>query len=99
MSTATEQTDSNARTTRRNVRQGVVVSDKRQQTRTVVVDRYMRHRKYGKIVRLQTKYQVHDAENASHIGDHVEIVSCRPISKTVSWRLVKITEQAPRDKG
>jgi small subunit ribosomal protein S17 len=97
MSTATEQSD--ARTTRRNVRQGIVVSDKREKTRTVVVERYTRHSKYGKIVRLQTKYQVHDAENASHVGDRVEIVSCRPISKTVSWRLIKITEQAPRDKG
>jgi small subunit ribosomal protein S17 len=99
MSTATEQTSATVRSTRRNVRQGVVVSDKRQKTRTVVVDRYTRHSKYGKIVRLQTKYQVHDADNASYVGDRVEIVSCRPISKTVSWRLVKIIEQAPRDKG
>jgi small subunit ribosomal protein S17 len=79
----------------RGVKIGTVTSDKRQKTRTVSVDYQARHSKYGKYLHRSTKYQVHDPANASKVGDRVEIVNCRPISKTKSWRLVRVIEKAP----
>lgn len=76
---------------------GVVSNDKRDKTRTVVVDYQVRHRKYGKYMKKQTKYHVHDSENISRSGDRVEIVNCRPISKTKSWRLIRVMEAAVLD--
>lgn len=74
---------------------GRVVSDNRQKTRTVAVSFQHRHPKYGKYISRDTKYHVHDPADESRIGDRVEIANCRPISKTKSWRLVKIVEKAP----
>ena len=73
---------------------GVVSNDKRDKTRTVLVDYQVRHPKYGKYIKKQTRYHVHDPENACKMGDRVEIVNCRPISKTKSWRLVRVMEVA-----
>ncbi len=73
---------------------GVVVSDKRDKTLTVAVEYQQKHRKYGKYLHRQAKFHVHDPENQGKQGDRVEIASCRPISKTKSWRLVKIVEKA-----
>lgn len=74
---------------------GVVASDKRDKTRTVVVEFQQRHPKYGKYLKRSTRYQVHDGANASKEGDRVEIANCRPVSKTKSWRLVRVVESAP----
>lgn len=74
---------------------GVVVSDKRDKTCTVAVDYQQKHRKYGKYLHRQAKFHVHDPQNQGHNGDRVEIVGCRPISKTKSWRLVRVVEKAP----
>jgi small subunit ribosomal protein S17 len=74
---------------------GVVTSDKRNKTRTVAVAYQVRHPKYGKYLHRQTRYQVHDEANASKLGDKVQIANCRPISKTKSWRLLKVVESAP----
>ncbi len=74
---------------------GVVVADKRDKTCTVNVDHQLKHRKYGKYLRRQSRIQVHDPANASRLGDRVEIVNCRPISKTKSWRLVRIVAKGP----
>ena len=74
---------------------GVVVSDKRDKTCTVAVDDQQRHRKYGKYLHRQQKFHVHDPENLGQQGDRVEIASCRPISKTKAYRLVKVVEKAP----
>ena len=74
---------------------GVVTSDKRDKTRTVEVAFKVRHAKYGKYLKRSTKVQVHDEGNQSKLGDSVEIVHCRPISKTKSWRLLRIVESAP----
>lgn len=74
---------------------GVVVSDKRDKTCTVAVDYQQRHRKYGKYLHRQAKFHVHDPENVGQNGDRVEIAGCRPISKTKSWRLVRVVEKAP----
>lgn len=71
---------------------GIVVSDKRNKTRRVDVDRLYQHPKYGKIVRGRTVCQVHDEQNESHEGDTVEIAECRPYSKTKRWELVRIVK-------
>ncbi len=76
------------------VRTGVVTSDKRDKTLTVKVNYQKSHTKYGKILRRQTKFQVHDPDNQAHVGDKVEIAQCRPISKTKNWRLVRVLEKA-----
>lgn len=74
---------------------GVVTSDKRDKTRTVAVDYQYKHPKYGKYLHRTAKYQVHDEANEAKQGDKVEIAACRPMSKTKSWRLVRIVEAAP----
>jgi small subunit ribosomal protein S17 len=74
---------------------GVVVSDKRDKTRTVAVEYQLKHPKYGKYLKRSAKYHVHDENNESKSGDRVEIANCRPVSKTKAWRLVKVVEVAP----
>ncbi len=78
---------------------GLVTSDKRHKTRTVEVAFQVKHPKYGKYLKRSQKFQVHDENNESHEGDRVEIGSCRPLSKTKSWRLVRIIEKAPAPAG
>jgi small subunit ribosomal protein S17 len=73
---------------------GTVTSDKRSQTRTVVVSFQVRHPKYGKYLQRRTRCQVHDPENQSHLGDRVEIVNCRPVSKTKNYRLVRVVQKS-----
>jgi small subunit ribosomal protein S17 len=75
---------------------GVVVSDKRHATRTVLVTFQTQHGKYGKIIRQRRKFQVHDPKDETKSGDLVEIAECRPISKTKHWRLVRVIEAAPQ---
>jgi small subunit ribosomal protein S17 len=74
-------------------RTGVVESDKRSKTRTVVVAFQTMHPKYGKYMKNRTVLHVHDEKNESKLGDVVEVAQCRPISKTKQWRLVKVVEQ------
>lgn len=70
--------------------QGVVVSDRMQQTITVVIDRTYRHPKYGKYVRKSKKYHAHDEDSVARIGDLVELVQCRPLSRLKRWRLLRV---------
>ncbi|CAN5785792.1 hypothetical protein BH11PLA1_BH11PLA1_22760 [soil metagenome] len=72
---------------------GLVESDKREKTRKVVVAHSSMHPKYGKIMRKRTVLHVHDEANESVLGDMVEVAPCRPISKTKSWRLVRIVRK------
>ena len=74
---------------------GVVVSDKMTDTIVVSVSRYFKHPKYGKFISLQKKYKAHDAGNTAHIGDKVEIVECRPISKDKHFTLSQILVKKP----
>ena len=83
------------RTELKGLQLGRVVSDKRDKTRQVVVMHLQKIRKYEKYVRRRSAYQVHDPNNDSKEGDLVEIAECRPISKTKSWRLVRVVEAAP----
>ncbi len=79
------------------MRTGVVTSDKRDKTRKVEVQFLAKHPKYGKYLRKRTVLHVHDQDNASHIGDKVEVEECTPMSKTKSWRIVKVITQAPKE--
>jgi small subunit ribosomal protein S17 len=74
-------------------RTGVVTSDKRDKTRTVVFDFQIKHPKYGKYLKGRTRLQVHDEKNISHTGDLVEVSECKPVSKSKQWSLVKIIDQ------
>ncbi len=73
---------------------GVVTSDKVAKTRKVTFEYLWRHPKYNKYIKRQTVLHVHDEKNESHNGDHVEVMSCRPVSKTKTYRLVRIVSQA-----
>lgn len=73
---------------------GRVVSDKREKTITVLVERRAKHELYGKIVARSNKYHAHDENDEYHLGDLVEISECRPISKTKSWRVTRLIEKA-----
>ncbi len=73
---------------------GVVTSDKMAKCRRVEVARQVRHAKYGKILRRKTVCHVHDEQNDSHQGDTVEIIECRPRSKTKRWELVKVVSRS-----
>jgi small subunit ribosomal protein S17 len=72
----------------RRVLQGVVVSDKANQTITVLVERRIMHPLYKKIIKRSKKYHAHDQDNHCKIGDIVRIEECRPVSKSKSWRVV-----------
>lgn len=73
---------------------GVVVSDKRDKTVTVLVERRVKHELYGKIVMKSTKYHAHDAKGEYHMGDTIEITESRPISKTKNWVVSRLLEKA-----
>ena len=73
---------------------GVVVSNSGDKSVKVAIDFKVRHPKYGKYVKRRTKLGVHDEQNQATIGDIVEVVECRPYSKTKSWRLVRVVEKA-----
>jgi small subunit ribosomal protein S17 len=60
---------------------GVVVSDKMKDTVVVLIERYVKHPKYGKFIKRRKKFKAHDAGNTKKIGDKVEIIETKPISK------------------
>lgn len=68
-------------TTTKKTLKGTVVSDKMDKTAVVAVTRFVKHSKYKKYFKITKKYKVHDETNAVHVGDKVEIVETRPISK------------------
>ena len=78
----------------RKERKGVVVSDKRDKTITVAVERRTQHPKYKRVVKKTKKYTAHDEENVCNERDIVRIMETRPLSKTKRWRLVEIVEKA-----
>jgi small subunit ribosomal protein S17 len=78
----------------RRVAVGVVTSDKMQKSRRVEIPRLVKHRRYGKYIRRRTVCHVHDENNESHLGDTVEIMESRPLSKTKHWRLVRVVSKA-----
>src|SRR4051794_35086138 len=81
---------------RRRTEVGVVTSDKMQKTRRVEIDRLVPHAKYGKFLRRRTVCHAHDEQNATQVGDIVEIMEPRPLSKLKRWRIVRVVRQAPQ---
>ncbi len=84
-------------TAERNMRRtmvGRVVSDKMDKTIVVLVETYKKHPLYGKRVKYSKKFKAHDENNTAKIGDIVEIMETRPISKDKTFRLVRIVEEA-----
>ena len=71
---------------------GVVVSDKMEKTVVVKVDRHVKHSVYSKYIKRSVKYKVHDEQNSSKVGDRVQIIECRPMSKDKRWSLKQIIE-------
>ena len=78
----------------RKTRVGLVVSDKRDKTIVVAVQDSVKHPLYGKIVKRTVKFKAHDEKNECGIGDKVEIMETRPLSKDKNWRLLRIIEKA-----
>ena len=76
-----------------NTVQGRVVSNKMDKTITVLLERRVRHPLYGKFIRRSTKIHAHDENNECKEGDTVLVQQCRPISKSKTWKLVKVVEQ------
>ena len=89
MSQATPETETPTRS-RRKTEIGVVKSDKMNKTRRVEIERLVPHPKYGKFLRRRTVCHAHDEENRTHVGDLVEIMETRPLSKLKRWRIVRI---------
>ena len=73
---------------------GVVTSNKMQKSITVVVERKVKHPKYGKFIKRTSSFMAHDEKNESGIGDTVRIEETRPLSKNKRWRLVEVVEKA-----
>ncbi|HEX9625459.1 MAG TPA: 30S ribosomal protein S17 [Acidiferrobacterales bacterium] len=85
-----DQSTSNPRTVT-----GRVVSNRMNKTITVLVERRVRHPLYGKFIRRSTKLHAHDENNDCGEGDLVQIQECRPLSRTKTWKLIKVLEKAP----
>lgn len=78
----------------RKTRVGKVVSDKMDKTIVVAIEDNVMHPLYKKIIKRTVKFKAHDENNTANIGDTVEIMETRPISKDKRWRLVRVIEQA-----
>ena len=77
---------------------GLVVSSKRDKTITVMVERKVKHPLYKKILRRSSKLQAHDQDNTCNEGDLVTIQECKPLSKTKSWKLLKVEKKVQEIK-
>jgi len=73
---------------------GRVVSDKMDKTITVLIERQVKHALYGKFIKRSTKVHAHDESNECKAGDTVVVEQCRPLSKSKTWRLVRVVEKA-----
>jgi small subunit ribosomal protein S17 len=78
----------------RKTRTGLVVSDAADKTISVRIERIVRHPLYGRVIKRRSKLLVHDETNDARIGDRVEVMETRPLSKSKRWRLTKVVERA-----
>lgn len=92
MATAVEKTVATQRRPRE-CRTGTVVSDKGEKTIRVRFDYTVKHSKYRKYFRRSTMLHAHDEQNEARMGDLVEVMSCRPISKLKCWRLMRVVRR------
>ena len=81
----------------RKVMRGIVTSNKMQKTVVVQVDRKVRHPLYEKFIRRRTRVHAHDENREAHVGDLVEVMETRPISKLKRFRLVRVIRRAEVD--
>ncbi|OIP65212.1 MAG: 30S ribosomal protein S17 [Candidatus Yonathbacteria bacterium CG10_big_fil_rev_8_21_14_0_10_43_136] len=88
METKNKKTIETSNVTRKQLH-GTVVSDKMMKTVTVLVNRFVKHPKYGKFMNISKKYKAHDEAGAYKEGDKVTIEECRPISKDKSFRVIQ----------
>src|SRR5438094_8879038 len=84
---------------KRRIEVGVVTRDKMNKTRRVEIPRLVKHPRYGKYIRRRTICHVHDEQNESRVGDTVEIMETRPLSKTKHWRLLRVVTNGPLRTG
>ena len=94
---STESTETTTTAVERGMRKervGIVTSDKMNKSITVTVERRVMHPKYGKFVKLSSKFMAHDEKGDAHVGDTVRIAETRPMSKLKRWRLVEVIERA-----
>ncbi|MHA7817877.1 MAG: 30S ribosomal protein S17 [Pseudohaliea sp.] len=73
---------------------GKVVSNKMDKTITVLIERRVKHPVYGKYITRSSKVHAHDEDNQCRIGDLVTVAESRPLSRTKTWKLVEVVEQA-----
>ena len=78
----------------RKSRVGIVSSNKMDKTIVVSVEEHVKHPLYGKIMKRTYKLKAHDENNDCHIGDKVQVMETRPISKDKRWRVVEVIERA-----
>ena len=78
----------------RKTRVGKVISDKMEKTVVVAIEDNVKHPTYGKIIKRTSKIHAHDENGECRVGDKVEVMETRPLSKTKRWRLVRIIERA-----
>jgi small subunit ribosomal protein S17 len=90
MSQPTSTAEPTTARSRRKTEIGTVTSDKMNKTRRVEVERLVPHPKYGKFLKRRTICHAHDEGNATHVGDIVEIMETRPLSKLKRWRIVRV---------
>ncbi len=79
---------------RRKIRRGTVVSDKMDKTVVVRVERLTRHPQYNRVMKRAKKFKAHDELNQCSVGDIVEIIETRPLSKDKRWRVTEIVRKA-----
>jgi small subunit ribosomal protein S17 len=95
---AEETPDAPASTPERNERRtltGVVTSDKMSKTRRVEIQRLVKHPTYGKYIKRRTVCYAHDEKNESRVGDVIEIMETRPLSKLKRFRMLRVVIKAP----
>ena len=81
----------------RKTRTGTVISDRQDKTIVVRVDRRAAHPRYHKVITLSKRYYVHDEQNDARVGDRVEVMETRPLSKLKRWRLIAVVQRAATD--
>lgn len=94
-----EQANKSSLRGQRKVRTGIVTSDKMDKTVVVAIKRITKNRTFDKIVRVEKTVKAHDEKNECKVGDKVQIVETRPLSKTKRWRVQKLLSRVTEDVG
>ena len=94
-----EQTNKSSLRRHRKVRTGVVTSDKMDKTVVVAIKRVTKDPFFDKVVRVEKTVKAHDEKNECKVGDKVQIIETRPLSKTKHWRVQKLLQRVAEDVG